>query len=221
MTFEEKISLIRYELQKTLPGQKLQYIMAPEFRTSPDLSSPDKKAAVMICIFPEDQDFQIVFIKRSEYDGPHGGQVSFPGGVFETTDKDLEETAIRETREEIGLSFEKSAILGALTPLVIPISKMHVQPFVGYYSLKPVFSIDKREVEYLIITSLSELLNPLCIKKENWLLHGMEIQVPFYRINESIIWGATAMILSEFLAVISGSGLYPQIQYSGNDRTDT
>ncbi len=213
MTFEQKISQIRGQLQKPLPGKKQQYLMAPEFRREPIVSSPGKNAAVMICLFPGDIDIQIVFIKRSEYDGPHGGQISFPGGVQEEKDMDLAETAIRETMEEIGVYCEKSAILGSLTPLAIPISNMNVQPFVGFYDKNPDFTIEKREVDYIILATLDELSDPHCVQKEKWKLQDREIDVPFYRVNGNIIWGATAMILCEFLAVISGSGLNPKFRY--------
>jgi 8-oxo-dGTP pyrophosphatase MutT (NUDIX family) len=213
MTFEQKISRIRKQLQKPLPGKKKQNIMAPGFRGKPLTNSPGKNAAVLICLFPGDNGIQTVFIKRNEYDGPHGGQVSFPGGVFEDLDKDLMETAIRETKEEIGIRIEKNAILGPLSSLTIPVSNMHVYPFVGYYSSEPVFIPEKREVEYLIVATLEELTNPSCIQKEKWNLHGMEMEVPFYRVKNNIIWGATAMILCEFLAAISHSRQDQQFQY--------
>ncbi len=213
MTFDQKISIIREELKNPLPGESQQYMMAPEFRGSFTMPSASRNAAVMICLFPGEKDIQLVFIKRNDYDGPHSGQVSFPGGVFENKDRDLLETARRETFEEIGLNCPESGIIGLLTPLLIPVSSMKVQPVVGFIPESPVFSIDKREVNYLIITSLSDLLNPGCIEKETWTLHNMETKVPFYRVNGNIIWGATAMMLSEFLAVISRSGLYQQSQY--------
>jgi len=222
MTFEQKISIIKAELRKPLPGREQQYRMAPEFRgISPTSSSKAKKAAVMICIFPGPDDLQIVLFKRSDYDGPHGGQVSFPGGVFEETDMNLADTAVRETKEEIGLDCDNSSILGALTPLTIPVSNMSVQPYVGFYNGNPVFTIEKREVDFLIITTIAELLDPSCICKEKWMLHGKELDVPFYSVSGNVIWGATAMILCEFLAVISRSGLYPQSGYSGNDHNET
>jgi 8-oxo-dGTP pyrophosphatase MutT (NUDIX family) len=221
MTFTQKISLIKAELQKPLPGTNQQYLMAPEFRRSFSLSSPVKNAGVMICIFPGENDLQTVFIKRRDYDGPHGGQVSLPGGVYEVQDQDMGDTAIRETREEIGIDLDKNEILGSLTPLLIPISAMQVHPFVCFYRKKPVFTPENREVEYLIIAGLGELSDPKRIERERWMLHGSENKVPFYRVQGNIIWGATAMIISEFLAVISGSGLYPQSLYSDNYRIDT
>jgi 8-oxo-dGTP pyrophosphatase MutT (NUDIX family) len=221
MTFSEKISIIKSELQKPLPGEKQQFIMAPDVRRSFNFSSPVKKAAVMICIFPGDLDLQIVLMKRNEYDGSHSGQISFPGGVYEATDINLCETAIRETQEEIGMNCDKSSILGEITPLLIPVSNMLVHSFVGSFNSNPVFNIDKREVNFLITVSLSELLDPASLHKEKWILHGSDVLVPFYKVQGNIIWGATAMILCEFLAIIVNSGLYPQFQYSGNDRSDT
>ncbi len=221
MNFENKIEIIKAQLKKPLPGEQEQFKMAPEFRRTFDFHSPAKEAAVMICLLPGEQDLQIVFMKRTEYDGPHGGQISFPGGVFETKDPDLVETAIRETREEIGLNCEKPSVLGALTPLYIPVSNTNVTPFVGAYNQDPAFYLDKREVDFLIIASIGELLHPSCKQMEKWTLNGREMMVPFYKVKGNTIWGATAMMLCEFLAVISGSGLYPQFQYSGNDRSDT
>ncbi len=221
MTFKEKISLITEELKKPLPGEQQQFLMAPEFRGIPELSPPRKKAAVMICIFPGEKELQIVFIKRNEYDGPHSGQISFPGGIYEERDIELKKTALRETKEEIGIDFGNNAILGALTPLLIPVSNVLVYPFVGYYSSTPMFILDKREVDYLILPEIADFLNPNCVKKEKWNLRGMDIEVPFYLINENIIWGATAMILCEFLEIISRSGLYKPYPYSGNDRSGT
>ena len=173
MTFGQKISIIKAELQKPLPGREQHYLMAPEFRgISPSPAAELRKAAVMICIFPELEDLNIVLFKRSDYDGPHGGQVSFPGGVYEITDLDLAETAIRETKEEIGLNCDKSSIIGSLTPLTIPVSNMSVQPFVGFYNRNPVFTIEKREVDFLIVAKISALLDPSNICKEKWKLHG-------------------------------------------------
>lgn len=213
MTFEQKISVISGQLKKPLPGKQQQYLMAPAFRGEPNINSPGKNAAIMICLYPVEKDITTVFIKRNAYDGPHSGQVSFPGGVFEENDIFLVETARRETKEEIGIDIGKSSILGALTPLTIPVSNMNVHPYVGFYGSVPEFTPDNREVEYVITTSLSELADPKCIKREQWILHGQEIEVPFYNVKGNIIWGATAMILCEFLAVISSSGLYQQFRY--------
>ncbi|MCB8994987.1 MAG: CoA pyrophosphatase [Bacteroidales bacterium] len=219
MNFEVIINAVRKELSKPLPGEHQQYLMSPEFRGRLPHSNEKRKAAVMICLFPKEDELQTVFIKRPDYNGPHGGQVSFPGGVYEEVDRDLIATAIRETEEEIGLRIFAEDILGLLTPLSIPVSNMIVQPVVGYTRNYPEFKTDEREVEYLIPSGLPNLLNPEAVEREKWILHGTETEVPFYRVNGNIIWGATAMILSEFLAVISNSGQFPHHPYSGSGRS--
>ncbi len=100
----------------------------------------------------------MVFIKRNEYDGPHSAQVSFPGGAWENRDRTLQHTAIRETREELGISGELE-ILGSLTDLHIPVSNFLVTPFVGWMAETPLFKPDPTEVQYVIEVPLQSLLS--------------------------------------------------------------
>jgi len=185
-------------LQKALPGEAAQLLMAPTFRG--DLPDQGKavRAAVLILLYPVGHEIQLVFMKRNEYDGPHSGQVSFPGGAWETEDLSLEQTAIRETREEIGVAGDIE-ILGALTPLHIPVSNFMVSPFVGWIDETPEFLPDRSEVQYVIEVSLRELLDPAMRDSETLYHHGRPVEAPFYRVGLDKIWGATAMILSEFL----------------------
>jgi len=185
-------------LQLTLPGEEAQLLMAPTFRGGfPDRGKP-VRAAVLILLYPSGSETCLVFIKRNEYDGPHSGQVSFPGGAWEPTDSALEQTAIREAREEIGVrgSIE---ILGKLTPLHIPVSNFLVSPFVAWMDQTPVFHPDRSEVQYVIEVSLRELLDPAMRDSETLHHHGRRVEAPFYRVGNEKIWGATAMMLSEFL----------------------
>lgn len=205
------ISGITRELQNPLPGKKHQYLMAPEIRMSAGKRSGKTKAAVLVCLFEGKNDLQTVFIKRTEYDGPHSGQISFPGGMWKATDNNLEETALRETMEETGIRSEHARILGSLSPLHIPFSNTTVYPFVAFYDHEPFFRIDEKEVSYLILANLRFFLDLRNRKKEKWLLAGKETEVPFFQLDNNKIWGATAMILSEFLAVISRSGTYPKV----------
>ncbi len=207
------IEKIREELGKPLPGPEAQYRMAPEFRGGSRVPGRTRDAAVMVCLFPGEKDLQLVFMKRPDYEGPHGGQVSFPGGVYEEGDTDLAATAIRELREELGVECGREQILGELSSLMIPVSGMNVHPFVCFLEKEPVFRTDSREVDYLILAELSELLDPKCIVKEKWTLHGMEMTVPWYNVKGNVVWGATAMMLSEFLSLILRSGLYPRSPY--------
>ena len=185
-------------LQQKLPGEEAQLCMAPTFRGH--ISSMEKavQAAVLVLFYQSDDKTHLVFMKRNEYDGPHSAQISFPGGVRETGDLSLKETAIRETREEIGIN-GVIEVLGALTPLHIPVSNFMVYPYVGWIKEAPVFDPDPSEVQYVIEAPLEALLDPTNRDSETLFHHAMPIQAPFYRVGEEKIWGATAMILSEVL----------------------
>ena len=185
-------------LRHKLPGEKAHLRMAPTFRGDPTSMEDAVQAAVLVLFYPSDGKTHLVFIKRNEYDGPHSAQVSFPGGARETGDNTMEETALRETREEIGVS-GPIEILGSLTPLHIPVSNFMVYPFVGWMEEIPVFRPDPTEVQYVIEVSLKELLDPANRDSETLYHHGQPIEAPFYRVGKEKIWGATAMMLSEVL----------------------
>ena len=185
-------------LQKALPGESAQLLMAPTFRGNFPDQGKAVRAAVLVLLYPAHNKIHLVFMKRNEYDGPHSGQVSFPGGAWEPDDLSLEQTAIRETREEIGVT-DSIQILGALTPLHIPVSNFMVSPFVGWTDDTPKFHPDRSEVQYLIEVSIRELLDPAIRDSETLYHHGRPVEAPFYRVGKNKIWGATAMMLSEFL----------------------
>jgi len=181
-----------------LPGEKAQLRMAPSFRGNLSSEGLALEAAVLALFYPSDGKTHLVFIKRNEYDGPHSAQVSFPGGIREAGDLNLEETALRETSEELGVS-GKIEDLGALTPLQIPVSNFMVYPFVGWMEESPVFHPDPSEVQYVIEAALGDLLDPSSRDSETLYHHDQHIEAPFYRVGEEKIWGATAMMLSEVL----------------------
>ena len=185
-----------------LPGEKGQEGMAPEFRGNVAHVTDPVPAAVMILLFPVKNDTGMVFIKRNAYDGPHSAQVSFPGGAWEAGDGSLPDTAIRETREELGIS-EEIDLLGPLTPLHIPISNYVVYPFAGWLKERPLFKPDPAEVRYVIESSIGELSDPANILSDRWEQHERTIVAPYYRVGKEKIWGATAMMLCEFLQVAS------------------
>ena len=144
----------------------------------------------------------MVFIKRNEYDGHHSAQVSFPGGAWENGDSTLQQTAIRETREELGISGGLE-ILGSLTDLHIPVSNFLVTPFVGWMDETPLFKPDPTEVQYVIEDPLQSLLSSSNMEMELLVRHDLAIQAPCYIIGKEKIWGATAMMLSEILELAS------------------
>ncbi len=203
--FTNTIQLLEKRLKEPLPGRDIQYQMAPSDRdrryANTQNQQPPVKAAVLIMLFPENGRVSTVFIKRTRYRGAHSGQISFPGGKYEPKDKQLRCTALRETSEELGIDGEKIVILGKLTPLYIGVSNFEVYPFVGYSPAELNFRIQREEVEYTITGNLRHLSNPE-IKGELHLTQpGVELTAPCFQIGESKIWGATAMILNEFLTL--------------------
>ena len=181
-----------------LPGLEAQQLMAPEFRGENDFMGDPIRAAVLALMYPVEEQVHLVFMKRNAYDGPHSAQVSFPGGAWEPEDGSLDNTALRETREELGITAE-IALLGSLTELYIPVSNFLVTPFVGWTGIVPDYDPDPSEVQYVIETTLEELLDPANRDTETMYRHGQNITAPFFRVGDEKIWGATAMMLSEFL----------------------
>jgi 8-oxo-dGTP pyrophosphatase MutT (NUDIX family) len=204
LTFDRYIESIKDVFLKPLPGSHAQLLMAPSGRQNYKIPVKPDKAAVLLLLYPVNNEPYTVFIKRPEYPGPHSNQISFPGGKFEISDDYLQATAIRETIEELGNSLENIKIIGKLTPLQIPVSGFEVHPFVGTINYFPEWNPDQAEVSYVLETKVEELYNKATIKTENWNISGSERMVPFFNIKNEKIWGATAMILSEFI-VFTGS----------------
>jgi len=200
---------LRNQLQKPLPGENAHATMAPYRKAGSVEAAKDKKpipSAVMVLLFPENGRIKIALIKRNEYNGTHSAQISFPGGKKDQQDRSLLETAIRETKEEIGVEINENDILGELTPLYIPPSNFMVTPFIAVKKTKPDFIPDIKEVSYIVIFPI-ELLKENSIVKETMVTvgSGMLLNVPYYDIEGEIVWGATAAILSELKEMLRSS----------------
>jgi 8-oxo-dGTP pyrophosphatase MutT (NUDIX family) len=201
MELNDWISLLEQELTAPLPGPQAQLIMSPSGRRPVPGDTPLKNSGVLILIYPYRELLHLIFIKRAEYNGIHSGQVSFPGGMYETGDRSLQFTALRETFEETGVPVETARIIGQLTPLHIPVSNINVFPYIAVCRERPDFSPDPTEVQYVIETSLDHLLDTGNHKVKIMEIADRKIEVPYYDIGNDHIWGATAMILSEFLEI--------------------
>ena len=195
------IDQLELDLKSILPGRKAQYKMAPELRLE-NRQGYYQNAAVMILLFTRAGSWHTVLMKRPEYAGAHSNQISLPGGKYEDSDAGLEETALREIREEIGIDDGRIRILGHLSRLHIPVSGIEVLPVVGFYPEEPDFQPDSSEVAYLIEAPLEDLLHPRNTREKFRTLMCKLVKVPYFKIGEEQVWGATAMILSEFLGVI-------------------
>lgn len=211
MNIEKMIEKLKVRLEKELPGI-LSWKEMSSGRLEQDYYPPEdprkyKNASVLITLIPslEKKDIIIPFIQRPNEQGPHAHQISLPGGSFQEDDQTFEITAKRETREEIGLKEEEIQIIGKLSSLYIPVSQFLVHPFVGFVKEMPQFHIDPQEVESLLLFHLSDFLNETN-KTKKWITiynlgQPFRIFVPAFEIHHHIIWGATAMIMNEFLTI--------------------
>ena len=197
---------IQDQLSRELPGLEAQMKMAPIVREQLNFNVPQQKAAVMVLLFSKNDNLHTILIKRNEYDGPHSGQISLPGGKYEHEDFDLSATSLRETAEETGIDPSEIHMIGRLTTLEIPVSNFEVHPFVGCMDYKPDFHPDPTEVEYLIETDLNILISPEIRKTKIMNIGEYMIELPYYDYLGHHIWGATAMMLSEFLEVLKMAG---------------
>jgi 8-oxo-dGTP pyrophosphatase MutT (NUDIX family) len=191
---------LREALASKLPGEKAHRLMLPQGREllpKTDISTI-VQSSVMMLLFPHKGKINTCLIKRPSAMRHHAGQVAFPGGRHEPEDKDLLYTALRESYEEIGTEFNQIEILGALTPLYVQVSNFMINPFIGWSDLFPHFEIDKHEVDEIFIIPLEQLLHHSAnqYRKVN-AIHGV-LDVPGFYIDNLFIWGATAMIISEF-----------------------
>lgn len=185
-------------------GPAAQRRMAPVARP---MSRPDDRpdgprlGGVLILLYCADDEFHVVLTQRPDYDGVHAGQVSCPGGRHEPPET-LGQTALRETWEEVGVPPADVELLGEMTPLYVMPSDFEVHPFVGRYigAGRPDFVPDRREVASILEVPLRLLLDPATRAEEEMELRGgLRLLVPFFRVGEQRVWGATAMILSELV----------------------
>lgn len=191
----------------SLPGTKAHSKMIHPHRSMEIPPENVKLAGVMALLYPKESSWQMVLIERQSFDDrdQHKGQISFPGGKFDATDDNLINTAIRETQEEIGVFSDNIQILGSLTPIYISVSNFHVFPFIGVMNFAPIFKPQWSEVKEIIEIPMLDLLNPQYQKLADIQIHKDFVlnDVPCFSIKEKIIWGATAMIISEIADLIS------------------
>jgi 8-oxo-dGTP pyrophosphatase MutT (NUDIX family) len=207
-------TILKTELSKGLPGTDIQWQMASSDRyikNFPRIPGKDARiAAVLILLYPEQGSIHTVFMQRPDYDGVHGGQISFPGGKKETEDRDEVQTALREAHEETGIDPNEVDIVGTLTPLFIPVSNMIVTPVIGWTDRRPVFHFHPGEVEFLIDADLRSLMEPSTVKTKPFEIRGELLDVKYFDYENNTIWGATAMILHELLVILRRGDIFPQ-----------
>lgn len=198
-------------LQGPLPGPAAQAKMAPTtHRPRPSPRDTPRQSAVLALCTPTQDGIAMLFTLRPTTLKHHGGQISFPGGGYEPQDRNYAETALRETQEELGIPIHNVEILGEMTSLFIAPSQNLVHTFVGWLPLLPPLNPDPAEVAEVLVVPLQVLLDPASRGTHIWKRNGQQLAAPCYRVpaiwgkvwEKTCIWGATAMILSEFLTLI-------------------
>jgi len=207
MDFSSFIEGLEISLQAPLPGNRAQVLMSSMKRISELMNfimpNDVRQSSVLLLLYPHEGSIWLVLMLRPVYKGVHSGQVSLPGGKFEDGDDSLIFTALREAHEEIGINPHHVQVLGQLTELYIPPSNFLVTPIVGYMHSRPDFHANPKEVEKVIEIRLEDLSDDKNIHQNKIKLPlGISIKTPCYIIGDVTIWGATAMILSEFKEVV-------------------
>ncbi len=198
------VAYLQKRLQQPLPGEQAQLRMAHAFRRKLWPTPPEaSEAGVLILFFQKNDEWHIVLIERSSTNknDRHAGQISFPGGKKDPSDKDILDCALRECYEEVGIRIDPKDCLGMLTPLYIPVSNFLVHPVIAYQSHPPRFKLQPEEVADIIELPFSHFFDSHNLKHTD-ILVGSQIEikdVPYFEARGKKIWGATAMILSELL----------------------
>jgi 8-oxo-dGTP pyrophosphatase MutT (NUDIX family) len=201
----EILARIEKGLWAPLPGIAAQLAMAPEPRQGHkayfEVEDTCRKAGVLILLYVKDDRLRLLLTRRTERVLHHRGQISFPGGE-QHPGESLEATALRETVEEMGLDLGAVRILGRLTPLYIPPSNYCIYPTVACVPGPLEFRVQPDEVAEVIEPPVDRLAEPSCVRRETWHYGGRDVDVPFYDFEGHKIWGATAMVLAELLALL-------------------
>ncbi|MBC7263521.1 MAG: CoA pyrophosphatase [Chloroflexi bacterium] len=199
------LDLVRRALSLPLPGRAAQVEMAVQPRPGDRAELPNpcpNEAAVLILLYPQGGELCFPLTRRTENVFAHKGQISLPGGAREPGDASFEETARRETTEELGILARRVEILGSLTPLYVPVSRFCIYPYVGHIPRRPTFRPDPIEVAEVIEMPLSLLLDRSARAVETRVIEGISLTIPYYHVSGHRVWGATAMILAEFGALL-------------------
>lgn len=198
---------LKQRLQEPLPGLTAQLLMVGRVRSMPPVVPANARQSAVLCLlYQHDQVPHVLLIEREEDKSAHSKQIAFPGGRFEEEDGHLLKTAQREAHEEVGLQPNQYDILGSLTPLYIPVSNFNVAPFVAFSHQRPQLVPNSEEVARLIEVPLTHLFAKERKVRADVITPALNEplrQVHAYALDEqTLIWGATAMILSELEQLI-------------------
>lgn len=205
---DELTAWLGKRLENPLPGFDAQALMAPPGRKAYQeymaaLQLTPRLSAVLVLLYPVNNELQVVLIRRPDYEGVHSGQIAFPGGKVEKTDTSPVDTALREAREEVGVDPDGITIMGNLTELYIPPSNFMVYPIMAYTLKRPDFVPDHIEVAEILEIPLDALLDDRNVGEGKFpVMGGLQVSSPCYLLGGYMVWGATAMIISELKEIL-------------------
>jgi len=195
---------LRRRLAGPLPGLAAQLRMAPDPRTWPDEDATLRPAAALLLVYLHAGEWHVPLTVRASGLRHHTSQVSLPGGRLDHPGESIEDAALREAHEEIGVARTDIDTLGRLTPVPIAVSAHLLHPVVGLARQRPAFNVAAHEVAQLIELPIATLMEPGVVRSEQRVrpLPPYVVQtVPYFEVTGARIWGATAMVLAEFLAL--------------------
>ena len=215
MTFADALGRLEAGLRAGLPGPAAHAWLAPVPRRAWPTgfhAARVRDAAGLLLVFPKRKketadrgDAHIILTVRADTLGRHGGQVSLPGGVVDPGET-FEQAALREAHEEVALPVDQVRVLGALTPLDIPVSGFRLHPIIAVHAARPQLMPSDGEVARILEVGVDDLLNPEHFVTAEREREGFALTVPSFRVEGVEIWGATAMVLAEFLALLGWTG---------------
>ena len=214
--FATVVGRLELALNAPLPGAEAHAALAPRPRRSwPPGFHPSRirHAAGLLLVFPIADRAHVVLTVRADTLGRHGGQVSLPGGVIDPGETS-EQAALREAHEEVGLAVGSVRVLGPLTPLDIPVSGFRLYPIVATMDIRPALAPADGEVAKILEVAVDDLLDRASLVMTERQHEGKALEVPAFFVHGVEIWGATAMVLAEFLALLgSHAGADPARPY--------
>lgn len=206
MPFIHFLDELKEALSQPLPGIDAQFRMAARGREKLryDLNelSGFRESAVCIYLFEKNGTIYFPLIERMEYPGVHSGQIALPGGKVDQSDSDYVESALRELNEEIGIECGRVQVIGKLTDIYIPPSNFLVKPVIAFSNARPAYVINTREVNSVLELSVKQLMDETLVGETELDVRGIKIKTPYFNVQGKILWGATAMILSEFKSLL-------------------
>ena len=205
MEFQQLIERLSIKISQPLPGNAAHAQLSPKSRLATDeylkQNPAYKSGCVTILVYPDNNVIRLLLMERTDSNDAHSGQISFPGGKREMDDQSLQETALRETYEEVGIDPATIQLVGQLSDIYIPVSNYLVHPFIGYSNSIPEIKLNPLEVKSILTPSLDVFLTN-DLPRTRFESRAGWIEAPYYPYLNFKIWGATAMMIREFMDLI-------------------